>query len=218
MHATVLPLPSDLLPLQSDPSIRAALAPYGGGGFVARGIDDDGASSTFAVAFGAQVGFVTQREMDDTALARRHGTKAVGFTGAADVFGGDAGGELQFVDANGAEVLAVEPDLLVLVALEMQNLGGEQLEGAKELAATVEEKGGVSGCSHSRFCGMGGSTVMRYLSLKPPFEMTAWRNSPICLAADTLSVIGISQFSVLSCQFSVKSGAFTGRISVMAEA
>jgi hypothetical protein len=61
----------------------------------------------------------------------------------ADVFGSDAGGELQFVDADGAEVLAIEPNLLVLVALEVQNFGGEQLEGAKQFAAAVEKQGGV---------------------------------------------------------------------------
>src|SRR5580658_9371134 len=53
----------------------------------------------------------------------------------------------------------------------------------------------ISGCSHSRFCAIGGSTVIRYFSLKPPLEMTACRNSPICFAAAILSVIGISEFS-----------------------
>jgi len=61
----------------------------------------------------------------------------------------------------------------------------------------------ISGCSHSRFCAIGGSTVIRYFSLKPPFEMTACRNSPICFAAATLSVIGISKFSAVSYQLSV---------------
>jgi hypothetical protein len=35
--------------------------------------------------------------------------------------------------------------------------------------------------------------------LKPPWEMTACKNSPICFAAATLSVIGIGQFPALGC-------------------
>src|ERR1700693_3536801 len=61
----------------------------------------------------------------------------------------------------------------------------------------------ISGCSHSRFCAIGGSTVIRYFNLKPPFEITACRNSPICFAAATLSVIGISKFSAVGSQLSV---------------
>jgi hypothetical protein len=37
--------------------------------------------------------------------------------------------------------------------------------------------------------------------LKPPLEMTACRNSPICLAAATLSVIGIVSSRLLASSY-----------------
>jgi len=46
-----------------------------GRGFVTCGIDYDGASSALAVAFGAQIFFLTQRQVNDAALAGGHGPK-----------------------------------------------------------------------------------------------------------------------------------------------
>jgi hypothetical protein len=77
--------------------------------------------------------------MHDTALARRHGTEAVGFARAAHLLGRYARRQLQFVDAHGAEILAVEPDLFVLVALQMQDLRRQQFEGAQQFATALEQ-------------------------------------------------------------------------------
>jgi len=54
-----------------------------------RWVKDDAAVEAFAVAFGAEIGLVTQGEVDDAALARGHGSEVERRSGLADFFGSD---------------------------------------------------------------------------------------------------------------------------------
>ena len=47
---------------------------------------------------------------------------------------------LQFVDPQRPEILAVKPDLLVLVALQVQNLRRQQLKRTQQLAAALQQQ------------------------------------------------------------------------------
>jgi hypothetical protein len=97
----------------------------------------------FAVAFGAEVGLVAEGQVDDAAFAGGHGSKLVGGSGAAHFFGGDGGGGAEFFEAYAAVILAIEGNLFVLTAGETKHFQGEELEGAEEFSAAIEEKSGV---------------------------------------------------------------------------
>jgi hypothetical protein len=114
-----------------------------GGRFVVLRIDHEAATHTFAFAFGVEVRFVAQGEMNDAALARRHGTEMVRSSGAADFFGGDVGGGAKFLDAKRAMILAVETNFFVLSRRKMEHFEREEFESAQEFAAAVEQKRGV---------------------------------------------------------------------------
>ncbi len=81
--------------------------------------------------------------MHDAALTRGHGAKAVGLARAAHLLGCNPRGQLQLVDTHGPEVLAIEPDFLVLVALQLHGFGGQEFEGAQQLASPLEQEGGI---------------------------------------------------------------------------
>lgn len=81
--------------------------------------------------------------MDDTALARGHRAELIGRAGLANFFGGDGGGGAEFLNSLRAMVVAVEADLFVFAGGQPQHFQGEQLEGAQEFSAAVEQQGGV---------------------------------------------------------------------------
>src|SRR5580698_2256831 len=94
------------------------------GGFVVGGIEDYAAVEAFAVAFGAEVGLVAESEVDDAALARGHGSEVERGSGLADFFGSDRRGHAEFLEADGALVLAVEGNLFVLAGGQVEDFEG----------------------------------------------------------------------------------------------
>lgn len=115
----------------------------GGGWFVVGWVDYYAAAQAFAVAFGAEVGLVAEGQVDDAALARGHGGELVGSSGAANFFGGDGGGGAKFFETDAALIVAIEGNLFVLAGRETEYLESEELEGAQELSAAIEEESGV---------------------------------------------------------------------------
>src|SRR3981081_2502678 len=83
------------------------------GWFVVRRIKDDTAAKPFAVTFSAQVCMITQGQVDDTPLARRHRREVEGGSRLAHFFGGDRGGHTQFFEPQGTLILAIKRNLLV---------------------------------------------------------------------------------------------------------
>ena len=61
----------------------------------------------------------------------------------AHAFGGNIGGQAQLLQTGGAEVLAVEADLLVLVGRQAQHLQRDMLEGAQQFAAVFQHQRAV---------------------------------------------------------------------------
>jgi len=114
-----------------------------GCGFVVRRIEDYRAVEAFAVAFGAQVGLVAEGEVENAAFARGHGSEVEGSSGLANFFGGYTGGHAEFLQADGALVLAVEGNLIVLGGGQMQDFEGQQFEGAEKFGAAIKQQGRV---------------------------------------------------------------------------
>ena len=83
-------------------------------GFVVCGVEDYATVEAFAVAFGAEVGLVAEGEVDDAALARRHGSEVERGSGLANFFGGYGRGHAEFLEADGTLIFAVEGNLFVL--------------------------------------------------------------------------------------------------------
>jgi hypothetical protein len=110
---------------------------------VIRWVEDDAAVAAFAVAFGAEVGLVAKCEVDHAAFAGGHGSKVEGRASLANFFSGDAGLYAQFFQAQGALVLTVKVNLLVIAGLEAENFEGQEFEGAEKFAAAVEEQGRI---------------------------------------------------------------------------
>jgi hypothetical protein len=61
----------------------------------------------------------------------------------ANFFRGYAGGHAEFLEADGALVLAVEGNLFVLVGGQVEDFEGQKFEGAEEFSAAIEEQGGI---------------------------------------------------------------------------
>ena len=106
-------------------------------------VNHETAIRAFAFAFSLKIGFVAQGQVDDAALARRHGAEVVRSPSLADFLGGDVGCGAQFLNAHGAAILAVEADFLVLPGSQVQHLEREQFKGAQQLSAAIEQKCGV---------------------------------------------------------------------------
>lgn len=81
--------------------------------------------------------------MHDSSLARRHGTEPVGFRRSPYLLGRNSRGCLQFFNPQRAEIFAIEPDLLVLIALQVQNFRREQLKRTQQLAPAIEQQRGI---------------------------------------------------------------------------
>lgn len=114
-----------------------------GGGFVVRGIEDDAAVETFAIAFGAEVGLVAQGEMNDATLARGHSSEVERSAGLANLFGRDSGGHAELLEVEGALIFAVEGNLLVLAGRQAQDFEGEQFQGTEKFGAAIQKQGGI---------------------------------------------------------------------------
>jgi len=122
---------------------KGALCGLAGGSFVVRGIENNAAVKTLAVTFGTEIGLVAQRQVDNAPLARRHGSEVEGSAGLANFFGGDAGSHAEFLEADGALVLAVERYLFMLAGRQAQDFEGQKFEGAEKFAAAIQQEGGI---------------------------------------------------------------------------
>jgi hypothetical protein len=110
------------------------------GWFIVRGVEHDATVEAFAIAFRTEVGLIAQGEMNDTALARRHGSEVIGRASFAHLFGGNGGRHAQLLHANGALVLAIEGNLFVLSGRQAQDFEGKQFEGAEKFGTAVEQQ------------------------------------------------------------------------------
>jgi hypothetical protein len=81
--------------------------------------------------------------VDDAALARRHRAEVVRSSGPANLLGGDVGRGAQFLNAQGAAILAVEADFFVLARRQVQHFKGKQFKGAQQLSAAIEQQRGI---------------------------------------------------------------------------
>src|SRR5258708_14936283 len=120
-------------------------APHGPGdsGLIVCRIEDDAAVEAFAVAFGAEVGLVAEGEGEDAGGGRGHRSEVERRARLANFFGSDAGSHAQFLEADGALVLAVEGNLFVLGGRQMQDFKGQQFEGAEKFGAAIEQQRGI---------------------------------------------------------------------------
>src|SRR5258708_13591043 len=105
-----------MTPLWDHPARRLAR-----GGLVLRWVEAHTAPKSFAVTFSAQVCMVAQGQVDDTTLARGHGSKVVGSSGLAHFFGCNRGGHPQFFEPQGTLILAIEGNLLMLAGGMVQH-------------------------------------------------------------------------------------------------
>ena len=71
------------------------------------------------------------------------GANGYGMPVFADTLGGHIGGQTKFLQAGGAEILAVEADLLVLVGGKPQHLERNMLEGAQQFATVLQHQRAV---------------------------------------------------------------------------
>ena len=78
--------------------------------------------------------------MHDPALPRRHGPEPVGLACPAHMLRRHPRSQLQLIDPHRPEILAVEPDLLVLIALQMQDLRRQQLKRTQQLATPLQQQ------------------------------------------------------------------------------
>jgi len=86
---------------------------------------------------------IAKREVDDAALARRHGRELVWGSRPADFFGGNIGGQAQLFQAHGPVVHAVEADFLMLIAREAQHPQRTQFDGTKHFGTAFQEQSRV---------------------------------------------------------------------------
>src|SRR5579863_4108510 len=101
-----------------------------GSGLVVRRVEHYAAVEAFAVALGAQISLIAQGQVNNAPLARRHGRKVEGRAGLANFLGRNAGGHAEFLHADGALVLAIKRNLLVLARRQTQNFKCEQFQRA----------------------------------------------------------------------------------------
>ena len=71
------------------------------------------------------------------------GANAIGYAALADAVGGHIGRQPQLLQARGAEILAVEVDLLVLVGRKPQHLQRHMLEGAQQFSTILQHQRAV---------------------------------------------------------------------------
>src|SRR5579864_343022 len=64
-------------------------------------------------------------------------------SGPANLLGGNVGRGAQFLNAQGAAILAVETDFLVLTRSQVQHFKRKQFKRAQQLSAAIEQKSGV---------------------------------------------------------------------------
>ena len=83
-----------------------------------RGIHDDGAVFAGAFAFGAHAAFFLQYQMQNTAFARGHGVETEWRACLADAIRGDARGELQFFNSDGAVTAGVKANPIIKLGIE----------------------------------------------------------------------------------------------------
>lgn len=81
--------------------------------------------------------------MDDAALARGHRAEVVRSSRPANLLGCDVGRGAQLLNAQGAAILAVEADFLVLPGSKVEHLEREQFKRAQQFSAAIEQKRGV---------------------------------------------------------------------------
>ena len=108
------------------------------------GVDDDLAVIAFALAAGADAGLAMQSEVDDAALAGRHGIHAEGLTQFADALRGHLRGEFELGEARGAIFGAIKVDEVVALRVEVHAAEREILDGEEKLSIALEEQGVVA--------------------------------------------------------------------------
>jgi len=116
-----------------------------GGGQVgaAFGINDEVAFLALADGGRLDIFNVLDGEVKEAAFTGVGGREAVGHAGLADAFGGELGGALDLLQAEGFEVEGVEADQVVLADVEAEDLDGDVFEGAEEFAAALGEQRGI---------------------------------------------------------------------------
>lgn len=104
--------------------------------------------------------------MQETALARGHGSEGEWLAGVTHLLDRDFGGQLQLALTEDFEVVGVEGDVVMLLVLETEDLGGDVLKGKEEFAVTGEEEGGVRAAElHADLGGMGGGVARLRLAV-----------------------------------------------------
>ena len=86
---------------------------------------------------------IAQSEVDNSPLARGHRSEVERSSRLAHFFGGHRGGHAQFFEPQGALILAVEGNLLVLARGKMQHLQSKKFEGTEEFSAAIEKQNRV---------------------------------------------------------------------------
>src|SRR5215469_5307849 len=102
-------------------------------------IDDQVAAVAGTFAHGADASGTIQFEMNDAAVARRHGIESKRLTRFTDALRGHARGELEFLETRRTVVAAIEADAVVQRWLELQPAVCEMLEREQEFTVTREK-------------------------------------------------------------------------------
>ena len=105
-----------------------------------RGIDDQLAPVARAFAYRANAGRAVEFEMNHAPFARGHGIEAERLVGFADALRGHAGRELEFFEARGAIIAAIEADAVVRARIKAQPAVGDMLESEKKLGVALKEQ------------------------------------------------------------------------------
>jgi len=90
-------------------------------------------------ADGAHAGSAIEFEMDDASVARGHGIEREGLARFANALGGHARRELQFFEARGAVIAAIETHGVMLRRFEAKPAMRKILEGEQKFAIAGEK-------------------------------------------------------------------------------
>jgi hypothetical protein len=106
-------------------------------------MSDDKTLQALSGGGGSEIVVGAKSKVQHAALAGAHGSEVKRLTGAADLFGGSFGSELQFLGPHGLKVIRVERYLVVLFVFEPNYFCGNVLKCAQQLSATLRKQSGV---------------------------------------------------------------------------
>jgi hypothetical protein len=102
-------------------------------------VNDDAAIFAGADAFCADARSVLEREMNDAALAGRHGVQLKRLPGSENTFSGKARGHAQLLETKGAKTAAIEMDFFMKSRVQPEDAKGQMLKGFQNIAAAGKQ-------------------------------------------------------------------------------